>query len=144
MTIESRERKVIDTDRSHRTFGTSGTPLAFLRSRFAAPPVVRAPTVEAPPPVADDLPPVEAPDPVAAATVADLRRHVADLSRDFAWREAWNRRHGSPDGWRSPVRVAGYMLDDFAAGKLDPDPDSLDAYLRRLLAGEFFERKTKK
>src|SRR5207245_159702 len=70
--------------------------------------------------------PVKPPPPViptadqAAAMhrLAELRQMVDSLTKDAAWRDAWNRRHQSADGWRSPIRVTGDILAGFEAAIL--------------------------
>jgi hypothetical protein len=47
-----------------------------------------------------------------AARLGALQRHIASRSSNATWRATWNARLGTPAGWQSPGRVAGYLIED--------------------------------
>ena len=73
-----------------------------------------------------------------------LRHHVDSRSADQDWCERWNCRMQRPDGWRSPLRVAGYLIEDqmipaAACGNVARF-DEFEAYIRDdLLVGLSWE-----
>jgi hypothetical protein len=83
-----------------------------------------------------------APPAAQAQRLDELRAFVKQLATDYAWREEWNRRHESPNGWEAPIRIAGDILDSFEAAIGRGDLVSLDSrekFLRSMLSGELFD-----
>jgi hypothetical protein len=58
-----------------------------------------------------------------AARAADVRQHIAVRGTDPRWRDQWVGRLNDPEGWRVPLNIARYCVEDF----LDPFAAAGDA-----------------